>query len=73
MASRRRSGALARRIGTLGGLQWIHAADADAAPDAEHRLEGTEPVALDDDLLVLFAGQALFSGDHLWWGVDPPG
>jgi glyoxylase-like metal-dependent hydrolase (beta-lactamase superfamily II) len=23
--------------------------------------------------VVLFAGQVLFSGDHLWWGVDPPG
>ena len=108
--SPRWSGALARRIESLGGVQrillshrddvadhdawarhfgaerWIHAADADAAPEAEHRVEGTEPVALDDDLLVLpvpghtagslavlFAGQVLFSGDHLWWGVDPPG
>lgn len=108
--SPRWSGALARRIGALGGLQrillshrddvadhgawarhfgaerWIHAADADAAPEAEHRFEGTEPITLDDDLLVLpvpghtagsvavlFAGQVLFSGDHLWWGVDPSG
>jgi glyoxylase-like metal-dependent hydrolase (beta-lactamase superfamily II)/ferredoxin len=108
--SPRWSGALARRIGALGGLQrillshrddvadhdawarhfdaerWIHAADADAAPEAEHRFEGREPTTLNDDLLVLpvpghtagsvavlFAGQVLFSGDHLWWGVDPPG
>ncbi|MEA5389940.1 MBL fold metallo-hydrolase [Cyanobium gracile UHCC 0139] len=108
--SPRWSGALARRIGALGGLQrillshrddvadhdtwarhfgaerWIHTADADAAPEAEHRFEGTEAITLDDDLLVLpvpghtagsvavlFAGQVLFSGDHLWWGEDPPG
>jgi len=108
--SPRWSGALARRIGALGGVgrillshrddvadhgawarhfgaeRWIHAADDDAAQDAEHRFEGIEPIALDDDLLVLpapanttgsvavlFAGQGLFSGDRLWWGVDPPG
>ncbi len=108
--SPRWSGALARRIADLGGIQrillshrddvadhaawarhfgcerWIHAADASAAPEAEHRLEGTEPAALDADLqliptpghtpgslVALFAGQVLFSGDHLWWGVDPPG
>ncbi|MFM7674171.1 MAG: MBL fold metallo-hydrolase [Synechococcus sp.] len=108
--SPRWSGALARRIEALGGVQrillshrddvadqaawarhfgaerWIHAADADAAPEAEHRYEGTEPIPLDPDLLaipvpghtagsvaVLFADQVLFSGDHLWWGVDPPG
>ncbi len=108
--SPRWSGALARRIAALGGLQrillshrddvadhaawarhfgcerWIHAADASAAPEAEHRVEGTDPVSLDPDLLliptpghtagslvVLFAGQVLFSGDHLWWGLEPPG
>nr|WP_255441442.1 MULTISPECIES: MBL fold metallo-hydrolase [unclassified Synechococcus] len=70
----------------FGAERWIHSADADAAPQAEHRFEGSNPLALDDDLLVvpvpghtagsvavLFAGQVLFSGDHLWWGVDPPG
>jgi glyoxylase-like metal-dependent hydrolase (beta-lactamase superfamily II) len=70
----------------FGCERWIHAADASAAPEAEHQLEGTEPVALDAELqliptpghtpgslVVLFAGQVLFSGDHLWWGVDPPG
>jgi len=76
-------GAWAQRFGAE---RWIHAADADAAPGAEHRIKGLEPLALDDDLLVLpvpghtagsvavlFAGQVLFSGDHLWWGVEPPG
>ncbi len=70
----------------FGAERWIHAADADAAPGAEHRFEGSEPVVLANDLLVLpvpghtagsvavlFAAQVLFSGDHLWWGVDPPG
>ncbi len=70
----------------FGAERWIHAADAAAAPEAEHRFEGSEPIRLDDDLLVLpvpghtagsvavlFADQVLFSGDHLWWGVDPPG
>jgi glyoxylase-like metal-dependent hydrolase (beta-lactamase superfamily II)/ferredoxin len=70
----------------FGAERWIHSADADAAPQAERRFEGREPLALDDELLVLpvpghtagsvavlFAGAVLFSGDHLWWGVDPPG
>ncbi|MCP9823990.1 MBL fold metallo-hydrolase [Synechococcus sp. EJ6-Ellesmere] len=70
----------------FGAERWIHSADAAAAPQAEHRFEGTERLRLDDDLLVipvpghtagcvavLFADQVLFSGDHLWWGVDPPG
>ncbi|MCT0225359.1 MBL fold metallo-hydrolase [Synechococcus sp. CS-1328] len=70
----------------FGAERWIHSADAKAAPQAEHHVEGTEPIRLDADLLVLpvpghtagsvavlFAEQVLFSGDHLWWGVDPPG
>ena len=70
----------------FGAERWIHSADAEAAPQAEHRFEGTEPIRLDADLLVLpvpghtagsvavlFAEQVLFSGDHLWWGVAPPG
>ncbi|MEB3333194.1 MAG: MBL fold metallo-hydrolase, partial [Synechococcaceae cyanobacterium] len=62
--------------------RWIHAADADAAPEAERRLEGRDALALDADLrliptpghtagsLVAVLGQqrqVLFSGDHLWW------
>ena len=66
----------------FGCRRWIHAADADAAPGAEHQLHGAEPVPLDADLqliptpghtagsLVALLGQrraVLFSGDHLWW------
>jgi glyoxylase-like metal-dependent hydrolase (beta-lactamase superfamily II) len=66
----------------FGCRRWIHAADADAAPGAEHQLHGSEPVPLDADLqliptpghtagsLVALLGQrraVLFSGDHLWW------
>ena len=102
--SPRFNGALARRIGELGGLaaivlshrddvadhdrwaaafgchRWIHSADADAAPQAEHRVEGQAEVALDAGLrliptpghtagsmVALLGGQVLFSGDHLWW------
>ena len=65
--------------------RWIHGADADAAPEAEHRLEGREALALDGDLqliptpghtagsLVAVLGQrqqVLFSGDHLWWNRE---
>lgn len=62
--------------------RWIHQADADAAPAAEHRFSGTEPVPFDHDLTViptpghtegslsfLLGGQVLFSGDHLWWSA----
>jgi glyoxylase-like metal-dependent hydrolase (beta-lactamase superfamily II) len=64
----------------FGCPRWIHVADADAAPEAEHRVEGEEPVVLDADLrliptpghtagsmVALLGGQILFSGDHLWW------
>ncbi|MFY8149512.1 MAG: MBL fold metallo-hydrolase [Prochlorococcaceae cyanobacterium] len=62
--------------------RWIHAADADAAPKAEHRVEGLDPLVLDPALrliptpghtagsMVAVLGrerQVLFSGDHLWW------
>lgn len=70
----------------FGCERWIHAGDADAVPGVEHQLEGLEPVGLDADLqliptpghtagsmVVLFAGQVLFSGDHLWWGREPEG
>lgn len=65
--------------------RWIHAADADAAPEAEHRLEGREAHALDAELeliptpghtagsMVAVLGQrqqVLFSGDHLWWNPE---
>jgi glyoxylase-like metal-dependent hydrolase (beta-lactamase superfamily II)/ferredoxin len=60
--------------------RWIHQADADAAPEAEHRLKGEQGLALDRDLrliptpghtagsiVALLGDQILFSGDHLWW------
>ena len=60
--------------------RWIHQADADAAPEAEHRIEGQEDVLLAGDvrliptpghtagsMVALLGGQILFSGDHLWW------
>ncbi|MFM7313882.1 MAG: MBL fold metallo-hydrolase [Cyanobium sp.] len=63
--------------------RWIHAADADAAPGAERRLQGWDSLALDPDLVLiptpghtagslvaLLGGQILFSGDHLWWNGD---
>jgi glyoxylase-like metal-dependent hydrolase (beta-lactamase superfamily II) len=64
----------------FGCPRWIHAADADAAPAAEFRVEGQEEVVLDPDLrliptpghtagsmVALLGGQILFAGDHLWW------
>lgn len=67
----------ARRFGCP---RWIHAADADAAPGAEHRLAGEASLDLDPQLrliptpghtagslVALLGGQILFSGDHLWW------
>lgn len=67
----------------FGCPRWIHTADADAAPTAERRLQGEEPLALDADLtliptpghtagslVALLGGQILFSGDHLWWNTE---
>lgn len=66
----------------FGAERWIHAADADAAPQAEHQLSGSDALHLDVDLqliptpghtagsMVAVLGgreQVLFSGDHLWW------
>ena len=65
--------------------RWIHAADADAAIEAEHQVAGTEALQLDVDLQLIptpghTAGsmvivlarheQVLFSGDHLWWNPE---
>ena len=63
--------------------RWIHAADAAAAPEAEHRLQGESALPLDPDLtliptpghtagslVALLGGQILFSGDHLWWSSE---
>jgi glyoxylase-like metal-dependent hydrolase (beta-lactamase superfamily II) len=69
----------------FGCPRWIHQADADAAPQAERRLEGRHSLRLDADLqliptpghtagsLVAVLGrerQVLFSGDHLWWNPE---
>lgn len=66
----------------LGCSRWIHQADADAAPDAEHQVQGSAAVALDGALqlipcpghtagsMAVLLGErrsVLFSGDHLWW------
>lgn len=64
----------------FGCRRWIHAADAEAAPQAERQLQGLDPLDLAEDLrliptpghtagsmVLLHAGQILFSGDHLWW------
>ncbi|MFM7548668.1 MAG: MBL fold metallo-hydrolase [Cyanobacteriota bacterium] len=66
----------------FGAERWIHAADAEAAPEAERQLQGRQPQQLDAELLLIptpghTAGslvavlgerrQVLFSGDHLWW------
>ena len=64
--------------------RWIHQADADAAPEAEHRLSGTTAESIAPGLQLIptpghTAGSlcavlgevrcALFSGDHLWWNA----
>ena len=75
----------ARWARAFGCQRWIHAADAEAAPAAEARVQGAEPLALDADLqliptpghtpgsMVAVFGrsrQILFSGDHLWWNPE---
>jgi len=58
----------------------IHRADAEAVPDAEWILEGTEAIQVAPQFLVipvpghtpgsqalLYRNQFLFTGDHLWW------
>jgi glyoxylase-like metal-dependent hydrolase (beta-lactamase superfamily II)/ferredoxin len=61
----------------------MHAADVTAGmQDVERKLDGTEPVALADDLLaipvpghtrgsmaLLYRQKFLFTGDHLWWSA----
>ena len=69
----------------FGAERWIHAADADAAPDAERQLEGEAVLPIDEALrliptpghtagsMCLQLGQQrsiLFSGDHLWWNRE---
>ena len=69
----------------LGCPRWIHKADGDAAPEAEHQLSGcgAETIAPGLQLiptpghtagsLCAVLGEArcvLFSGDHLWWNAE---
>jgi glyoxylase-like metal-dependent hydrolase (beta-lactamase superfamily II)/ferredoxin len=62
----------------------LHADDITSGTrDVERRLEGTEPVALDDEALfipvpghtpgsvtMLYRDRFLFAGDHAWWDVE---
>ena len=71
--------AFARRFGCE---RVMHAADAGGLP-VERRVEGAEPVPLDDELTLipvpghtrgsvalLYRGRFLFTGDHLWWDEE---
>ena len=71
--------AFARRFGCE---RVMHTADAGALP-IERLVAGDDPVALDDELLVipvpghtrgsvalLYRDKFLFTGDHLWWDED---
>lgn len=64
----------------FGAKRIIHRADAEAVPDAEWILEGTETVSLTPDFQAIpvpghtpgsmalhYKEQFLFTGDHLWW------
>ncbi len=64
----------------FGAERIIHSRDAKKIPDAEHLLEGDDPVLFRPDFLIiptpghtrghsvlLYKNKYLFSGDHLWW------
>jgi glyoxylase-like metal-dependent hydrolase (beta-lactamase superfamily II) len=64
----------------FGARVWIHAADADAAPFATDVVDGEDPIAIRDDLLLvpcpghtrgsvlfLLEERFLFTGDSLYW------
>lgn len=65
----------------FGAKRIIHRADADAAPAAEHVVDGEETVPVGSEFqiipvpghtagsMVLLYREFLFTGDHLWW--DP--
>jgi len=69
---------LTRRFGCT---RVMHAADVGRLP-IERRVDGTEPIALADDLLLipvpghtrgsiaLLHDGVLFTGDHLWWDEE---
>ena len=67
----------------FGAKRIIHRADAEEVPNAEWILDGTKPLRLAPDFLVvpvpghtagsqalLYKDQFLFTGDHLWWEPD---
>ena len=75
----------ARYAAHFKAARWIHAADAEAMPDAEHHVAVTEPIELAPGCLaiptpghtagswvLLVDDRYLFTGDHLW-GAFPPG
>lgn len=64
----------------FGAKRMIHRADAEAAPDAEWILDGTETIEVAPQFQVipvpghtagsqvlLYRDEYLFTGDHLWW------
>jgi glyoxylase-like metal-dependent hydrolase (beta-lactamase superfamily II)/ferredoxin len=67
----------------FGSTRHIHAAELSSQPEAEHVLEGFEPLELADGLkaiptpghtaghcVLLLDEHYLFTGDHLWWDRD---
>lgn len=67
----------------FGAKRIIHRADAEAAPDAEWIVEGTEAVQLvpgfraipvpghtPGSMALLYRDTFLFTGDHLWWDSE---
>jgi len=67
----------------FGACRIIHREDADAVPEAEWIIDGSETVPLAADftaipvpghtpgsMALLYRNRFLFSGDHLWWEPD---
>jgi len=67
----------------FGAAVWIHRADRDRAPFADHLIEGQAPVVIAEDMLVipvpghtkgsvvyLFDNRCLFTGDSLAWSFE---
>jgi glyoxylase-like metal-dependent hydrolase (beta-lactamase superfamily II)/ferredoxin len=82
--SPRAAGPLLRRLRERGGVSLMFLSHRDdGVRGLERYLEGTEPVALADDLLaiptpghtpgslcLLYRRRFLFTGDHLWWSPE---
>jgi glyoxylase-like metal-dependent hydrolase (beta-lactamase superfamily II) len=67
----------------FGAAVWIHHADRDRAPFADHLIEGTAPAVISEDMLAipvpghtrgsvvyLFDERCLFTGDSLAWSFE---